>query len=243
MYNIVTIPVACRCCGLVAERDLQLHYGAKGLHRYRVGDELIWGQGNGKLVGDAAAARVWCPCYAEQPCPGCGDDNEVSSGFAVVIDHGTVSAVFQAPLGSWFPDFPEWTQLEDGERPTAVGQDDSEPSNEPAAALQTALSELLGFIDHDTSPDSVVPNTPERILQQVRRMRVRLATLTSPDQVNRDLRAAIDNEILAGRRIQAVLAIREQLGCGIREAVDILNDRFLILSQFRSADFTVDTEM
>ena len=55
-------------------------------------------------------------------------------------------------------------------------------------------------------------------------------------------RAAIDNEILGDRRIQAVLAIREQLGCGIHEAVDIINDRFLILNQFCSADFTMDTE-
>jgi hypothetical protein len=28
-YNIVTVPVACRVCGLVSAHDLQLHYGAK----------------------------------------------------------------------------------------------------------------------------------------------------------------------------------------------------------------------
>ena len=42
-YSIVTTSVGCRVCGLGSARDLQLHYGEKRMHRYRVGDRLLWG--------------------------------------------------------------------------------------------------------------------------------------------------------------------------------------------------------
>lgn len=49
---------------------------------------------------------------------------------------------------------------------------------------------------------------------------------------------AIDREILAGRKIQAIVLIREEFGSGIPEAVDILSQRYESLRRTRPAAFT-----
>jgi hypothetical protein len=237
-YNIVTVPVGCRVCGLVSERDLQLHYGEKRMHHYRVGDRLLWSSGDGVRVGDPAAPRVWCPCYAAAPCPACGDDADCP-GFAVVIDQSVISAVFQAPPGTFYPETPEWTALADGEQPTATVEERDAPARTIAAtalSLQAALCALLGIVDHDDKPDSAVRPTHDRILDTVTLMRRRLEILTATDRATADLRASVDEHIRAGRNIMAVKTIRERLDCSIPEAVEILNDRFLVLRQPRRGD-------
>ncbi|MBR7833450.1 hypothetical protein KDL01_09245 [Actinospica durhamensis] len=241
LYNIVTAPVACRVCGLVSARDLQLHYGAKGMHHYQVGDRLQWGATSGPHEGDPDAPRVWCPCYAETPCPGCGDDDD-RPGFALVIEEGVISAVFQAPPGSHYPQTPEWTVLAAAERPIAAADEPEVPdlpaipATDPAVELQAALCAILGITDHDDKAGSAIKPTRTRILDTVARMRTRLEILTATDPTNTDLRASIDEHIRAGQNIYAVKTIREQLACSISEAVEILNDRFLILRQLRSDD-------
>jgi hypothetical protein len=216
-YNTVKAPVGCRSCGLVSGRDLQLHYGEKRMHRYHVGDRLLWGNGNGVRVGDPDAPRVWCPCFAETPCPGCGHDDDRPE-FALVIDESVISAVFQAPLGFFYPETPEWTTLADSERPIAVVDDRGAPArtrDAAAGALQAALCALLGVVDHDDEPDLAIKPTPVRLLDTVTLMRRRLEILTATDQSTTDLRARIDEHIRAGRNILAVKTIRERLHCSI----------------------------
>ena len=236
-YNIVTAPVGCRVCGLVSTRDLQLHYGEKRMRRYQVGDRLLWDSGDAALVGDPAAPRVWCPCYAAAPCPGCGHDDD-RPGLALVIEENVISAVFQAPPGSFYPETPEWTILADGERPPVAVDERDAPAKTIAASggLQAALCALLGIVDHDDKPDPAIKPTRDRILGTVTLMRRRLEFLTAADPDTTDLRAGIDEHIRAGRNILAVKTIRERLGCSIPEAVEILNDRFLVLRQAQSSD-------
>jgi len=123
MYNIVSVLVPCCTCGVEVERRLQLHYGAKGLHEYRIGDRLDWGRGRGRIVGNPSLPRVWCPCYAEDACPGCGYD-PTAPGFAVVIAAGAVSEVVQAAAGRVFPDFPDWTELGPADSPATTAASD-----------------------------------------------------------------------------------------------------------------------
>lgn len=106
IYNIVTAPADCRVCGLVSARDLQLHYGEKRMHRYQVGDRLLWGSVDGVRVGDPEAPRVWCACYAAAPYPGCDNDDDRPE-FAIVIEESVISAVFQAPRG-WVRSAGRW---------------------------------------------------------------------------------------------------------------------------------------
>lgn len=238
IYNTVTAPVSCRSCGLVSTCDLQLHYGEKRIHRYQLGDRLLWGKGTGVRVGDPDALRVWCPCFAESPCPGCGHDDDRPE-FALVIDESVISAVFQAPLGFFYPETPEWTTLADGERPIVVADDRDAPARTRGAstvALQAALCALLGVVDHDDQPDQAIKPTSARLLDTVTLMRRRLEILTATDHTTTHLRACIDKHIRAGRNILAVKTIREQLHCSIPEAVEILNDRFLVLRQPRVGD-------
>lgn len=203
VYNIVRAPVGCRVCGLVSVRDLQLHYGAKGMHRYQVGDRLSWGEGSGVQVGDPDALRVWCPCYAAAPCPGCGDDDD-RPGFALVIEEGVISAVFQAPLGFSFPETPEWTTLAEGERPAPAVEERGVRGTAdaaPAVALQAALCALLAIVDHDDEPGTAIKPTRVRIFDTVKLTRRRLEILTATDRTHADLRACIDEQIGAGRNI------------------------------------------
>lgn len=116
LYNYVIGDVACRSCGCTSRRDLQLHYGAKNLHRYHLGDRLNWLQG--VCEGEPVDGRVWCPCYAT-PCPNCGDDPPCAI-FAVVIDRGVIAEIHQAPIGHVYPEHPTWTLLSDTAQPTPV---------------------------------------------------------------------------------------------------------------------------
>jgi hypothetical protein len=162
---------------------------------------LLWGEGDGVHVGDPDAPRVWCPCYAATPCPGCGNDDD-RPGFALVIEESAISAVFQAPQGFFYPKTPEWVTLVEGERPTAAPDERDVPGRmgeAPAVAPQAALCGLLGLVDHDDEPDGAIKPTDVRILDTVTLMRSRLEILTASDRDTTDLRACIDNQIQAGQ--------------------------------------------
>ncbi len=52
----------------------------------------------------------------------------------------------------------------------------------------------------------------------------------------------IDEEILQNRKINAIKAIKEAAGVGLREAGDIFYDRYAILRASRSGDFVCDPD-
>ncbi|MER6173482.1 hypothetical protein [Streptosporangium sp. NPDC001681] len=52
----------------------------------------------------------------------------------------------------------------------------------------------------------------------------------------------IDERIIQARILPALKLIREQFGGDLREAIDLLNGRYLHLREVRSDDFTVGPE-
>ena len=109
-------------------------------------------------------------------------------------------------------------------------------TEEGVVSLQAELCALLGIVDHDDKPDLAIKPTRDRIVDAVKLMRRRLQILTATDRATVDLRAAVDEHVQAGRNIWAVKTIREGLGCSIPEAVEILNDRILVLRQSHCDD-------
>jgi hypothetical protein len=52
----------------------------------------------------------------------------------------------------------------------------------------------------------------------------------------------IDRAIFNGRRIEAIDLFREAAGCGLREAIEAVFERFTVLERSARQRFSVDTE-
>ena len=60
LFNNLQVEAACRRCGTLVPRCLQFKYGYCRLYDYRVGDEVGWASGRGRLsnYGERAAGRA-----------------------------------------------------------------------------------------------------------------------------------------------------------------------------------------
>lgn len=101
----------------------------------------------------------------------------------------------------------------------------------PGSDLKARLCEALGFADLDDDAASHRTVTSTRILNAVKRDRLRLQVLTRSDPAIVGLREAIDQNIAAGTVIRGIATIRKQLDCGIHDAMDVMEDRQSILRE------------
>jgi hypothetical protein len=72
MYNDVKAELPCPVCKRTASVDVQFKYGDLGLHHYKIGDSLNWGQRDRGHPGREAvvvSGEAWA-------CPLCGYDGD-----------------------------------------------------------------------------------------------------------------------------------------------------------------------
>ena len=71
---------------------------------------------------------------------------------------------------------------------------------------------------------------------------VRSSCLVQTGRVGDDAASAIDEDIVAGRILPALIGIRAELGCGIHAAIDEFSERYERLRAERPDDFTLSPD-
>lgn len=91
MFNLVLDPCrrACERCGELSQRWVQFSYGALELHRYAVGDPIIW-CGDREVEGKEGSFGVAAQGIG-QKCPHCGNDDDLE--YDILIYDGVIKSV------------------------------------------------------------------------------------------------------------------------------------------------------
>ncbi|WRZ88034.1 hypothetical protein OHB54_02555 [Streptomyces sp. NBC_01007] len=107
--------------------------------------------------------------------------------------------------------------------------------------LRAWLCRELGILRREPGPEGLTVlsvASDKETVAAVAQLRAETDALKQPGDGTDPRWSQIGYLILEGRRIQALQRIRDEFGCGIHDALDLLNHRYIRPHQARSEDFT-----
>jgi hypothetical protein len=111
--------------------------------------------------------------------------------------------------------------------------------------LRAHASVVLGILRREPGPEGLevlsVP-TDKVIMAAIRELVARSAPAKDGSAADHHRWAAIDHDILHGRKIQAIQKIRNEFGGDLHDALDLLGPRYEQLRRDRPDDFTQDPD-
>lgn len=111
--------------------------------------------------------------------------------------------------------------------------------------LRAHASVVLGILRREPGPEGLevlsVP-TDKAIMAAIRELVARSAPAGGGATAGRHRWSAIDDDILRGRKIQAIQKIRNEFGGDLHDALDLLGPRYEQLRRDRPDDFAQDPD-